>query len=41
MGNRFEQDQGIPSMTLLGPGAEVIVVDSFSAESEIESVLPY
>lgn len=40
LNSRFEQDGGIPTVTLLGPGMEIIVVDSWNAEGEIEGVLP-
>ncbi len=32
---------GLPSLTLLGPGAEVVIADGYPDESDIESVLPY
>lgn len=38
--NRFEQDGGIPTVTLLGPGMEVVAVDTWEAESLIDGVLP-
>lgn len=40
LNSRFEQDNGIPTVTLIGPGMEVIAVDSWEAESMIEDVLP-
>lgn len=38
--NRFRQDSGIPSFTLIAPGGEVIITDDFAAEGMIDSVLP-
>jgi hypothetical protein len=38
--NRFEADGGIPTMTLLAPGAEVILADEWVTEADIEAVLP-
>lgn len=38
--NRFEQDYGIPSFTLLAPGMEVVAVDDWSAESMIGDYAP-
>ncbi|MBK7760802.1 MAG: hypothetical protein IPI35_31215 [Deltaproteobacteria bacterium] len=37
---RFEVDYGIPSLTLLGPGAVVIAADDMSAVSQIPEALP-
>jgi hypothetical protein len=37
---RFEVDFGIPSLTLLGPGAVVIAADDMSAVSQIPEALP-
>jgi hypothetical protein len=38
--NRFEEDGGIPTTTLLGPGAEVIIRDGWVQDTDIEAVLP-
>ncbi len=38
--SRFAQDSGIPSFTLLAPGAEVVATDDWGATSMIEDVLP-
>jgi len=38
--SRYEDDNYIPSHTLLGPGAEVIATDANITDSMIESVLP-
>ncbi len=40
LSNRFEQDYGIPTFTLLGPGMEVVAVDDFGAEGMIPDYLP-
>lgn len=37
---RFEQDNAIPSYTLLAPGLEVVIVDDHSAKSVIADYLP-
>ena len=39
VGNRYEADGYIPSKTLLGPGAEVLVADGSISESTIEEAL--
>ena len=38
--SRFAQDSGIPSFTLLAPGAVVVATDDWGATSMIEDVLP-
>ena len=38
--SRYAQDNGIPSFTLLAPGAEVVAADDFGAESMIPDYLP-
>ena len=38
--NRFRQDNGIPSFSLIAPGGEVIATDDWGAEGMIDSVLP-
>ena len=38
--SRFAQDSGIPSWTLLGPGAEVLATDDWGAEGMIPDALP-
>ena len=39
--NRFRQDSGIPSFTLLAPGAVVMATDNYSeAMSLIDEALP-
>lgn len=38
--NRYEQDGGIPTQTLIGPGMEIALVDEWVSESDIEAVLP-
>ena len=40
VGSRFEADGGIPSLTLLGPGAVVITADGWIDASDIEAALP-
>jgi hypothetical protein len=37
---RFEVDYGIPSLTLLGPGAVVVAADDMGAVSKIPEALP-
>ena len=37
---RFARDSGIPSWTLLGPGAEVLATDDWGSEAMIPSALP-
>ena len=39
VGNRFEADGYIPSKTLLGPGAEVVVVDGDISSTTIDELL--
>ena len=39
--NRYEQDNGIPTKILIAPGGELIAVDDFTAESQIDEYLPY
>ncbi len=38
--NRFEADGGIPTLTLLGPGAEVLIADGYVTGADIEAALP-
>ena len=38
--NRYEEDGGIPTQTLLGPGMEIILVDEWVSDSDIEAALP-
>jgi hypothetical protein len=38
--NRFRQDNGIPSFSLIAPGGEVVATDDWGAEGMIDSVLP-
>jgi hypothetical protein len=38
--NRYEEDGGIPTQTLIGPGMEIIHVDEWISDSQIEEVLP-
>jgi hypothetical protein len=38
--NRFEADGGIPTLSLLKPGAEVVIADGRVSESDIEAALP-
>lgn len=38
--SRFAQDNGIPSWTLLGPGAEVLAHDDWASEGMIPDALP-
>lgn len=38
--NRFELDYGIPTVSLLAPGMEVVAVDDWASESMIPDVLP-
>lgn len=38
--NRFREDNGIPTISLLGPGAEVVIRDQWVTEAQIEEVLP-
>lgn len=40
MGNRFEEDFAIPTLSLLKPGAEVVIADGMVSESDIEAALP-
>ena len=40
MSNRFEADGGIPTLSLLKPGAEVVIADGMVSESDIEAALP-
>jgi hypothetical protein len=37
---RYERDWGIPSFTLIGPGAEVIETDGWISDADIEAALP-
>ena len=37
---RYEQDYGIPSQHLIAPGGEIIAVDSWVNDSDIEAILP-
>ena len=37
---RFEKDYGIPSLTLLSPGAVVVSADGGSVDGLLEDVLP-
>jgi hypothetical protein len=38
--NRYEEDGGIPTQTLFGPGMEIILVDEWVTDSDIEAALP-
>jgi len=38
--NRYEQDGGIPTQNLIGPGMEIILVDEWVSDSDIEAALP-
>ena len=40
IGSRYEVDGGVPSFTLIGPGAEVIAVDGAISNLDIEAHLP-
>jgi len=40
VGNQYEQDGGIPTLTLLAPGMEIVAVDAWVGDSDIEAVLP-
>jgi hypothetical protein len=39
IGNRFEVDYGIPSMTLIAPGGEILFRDEYITATEIEEAL--
>lgn len=38
--NRYEQDGGIPTLTLVAPGGELVMVDQYVTDADIEAVLP-
>jgi hypothetical protein len=40
VGRRFEVDNGIPSLTLLGPGPEVLIRDGYVSTGDIVDALP-
>ncbi len=40
VGARFERDWAVPSFTLIGPGAEILVLDGTITTEEIEAHLP-
>jgi hypothetical protein len=40
LSNRFEQDYGIPTFSLLGPGMEVLAADDWGSEAMIPEALP-
>lgn len=40
VGTRYEQDGYIPTWTLMGPGLEILAVDTIVSESRIQSALP-
>lgn len=39
VGNRFEKDFGIPTLTVIGYGAEVVAADTYEAESIVLELL--
>ena len=40
IGDLYEVDWSIPSLTLIGPGMEVLIEDGWITEDDIEAALP-